>query len=65
MKKGSLVIRCSQCGKQVGWLIPTGRNKKTGLPTFEENIKEDVRVRHTAWGDYYLCGVCGEEMRPC
>lgn len=65
MKKGSLVIRCCQCGEQVGWLIPTGKDKKTGEITYEEKVKKDVRVRHTGWGDYYYCGICGEEERPC
>lgn len=54
MKKGSMVCRCSICGRQVGWWIPTGTNKKTGRPTMEEKLEEGVTTRHTAWCDYYV-----------
>ena len=64
MKKGAMVCRCAICGEKVGWMIPKGINKKTGLPILEEDLKEDTRVRRTAWGDYYICGICGEEGRP-
>ena len=63
MKIGSLVIRCFKCGNQIGWYVPTGKDKKTGAVVYEDKVDSKVKLIPMGWGSYYCCEACRKENK--
>ena len=61
MRKGSLVIRCSRCGKGIGWIKLGARNQRNGQELCEIKLDDGVKLIKNSFGDYYWCGCRGEQ----
>ena len=61
MRRGSLVIRCSRCGKQIGWIAPSGNKQRNGQELYEIRLDEGVKQIRNSFGDYYWCGCKGAD----
>lgn len=61
MRKGSLVVRCSRCGKEIGWIDSGKRNPRNGQELYEVKLDSGVKVIKNSFGDYYWCGCKGVE----
>lgn len=57
MKKGSKAIHCYNCGKVVGWDIPTGKYHH-GIPEVVQRLNKDGNIVDKSCTRYFYCDGC-------